>query len=69
MEMILMSGLTFDCQGRMAMEWVIDRIKTEAQDFSTEAMKLSNEAKKFSTEAKKHIDSVLPSSSHSNSTL
>ena len=53
----------------MAMEWVIDTIKTEAQDFSTEAMKLSNEAKKFSTEAKKHIDSVLPSSSHSNSTL
>ena len=57
----------------MAMEWVIDTIKTEAQELSTEAMKLSNEAKKFSTEAKKHIDSVLPhvksSSSPPNSTL
>lgn len=65
-------------KGRMAMEWVIDVIKIEAQDLSLEAMKLSNEAKKLSTElsteAKKHLDSVIPhvvqpSSSSSKSTL
>lgn len=58
-------------KGRMAMEWVINTLKTETQDLSMEARKLSNdltleaqkltsEAKKLSTEAKKHIDSVLP---------
>lgn len=51
-------------KGRMAMEWVINTVKAEAQDLSAEAKKLSNdlsmEAHKLSTEAKKHIDSVLP---------
>lgn len=47
-------------KGRMAMEWVIDTLKEEAQEISTEAMKLSCEAKKLSEEAKKHIDSVFP---------
>ncbi|KAL8580342.1 hypothetical protein ACOMHN_039553 [Nucella lapillus] len=67
-------------KGRMAMEWVINMLKTEAQDLSAEAKKLSNdltleaqkltsEANKLSTEAKKHIDSVLPSPSPASSTL
>ena len=65
---------SFCSQGRVAMEWVIDRLKAEAQEFSSsfskdvqelsqeisvEAMKLSCEAKKLSEEAKKHLDSVL----------
>lgn len=45
-------------QGRVAMEWVIDKIKVEAQELSSEAMKLSEEAMKLSTEAKKHFDTV-----------
>jgi hypothetical protein len=62
----------------MAMEWVINTIKVEAQEISqeisTEAMKLSCEAKKLSEEAKKHIDSVFPrtvqaASSQSENTL
>ncbi|KAL8603157.1 hypothetical protein ACOMHN_059329 [Nucella lapillus] len=60
-------------QGRIAMEWVIGSIKTEAQELSTEAAKLSTEAKKLSNEAKKHIDQVLPhvqpSSTRTNTTL
>ncbi|KAK7505760.1 hypothetical protein BaRGS_00003031 [Batillaria attramentaria] len=82
MESIMTESISKNAgKGRQAMEWVIGKIKVEAQELSTEAMKLSEElsteARKHfdsvSTEAKKHWDSVLPHVKHtgttSNSTL
>lgn len=59
MESIMTESISKNAgKGRQAMEWVIDKIKVEAQELSTEAMKLSEEAMKLSTEARKHFDSV-----------
>ena len=49
-------------KGRQAMEWVIDKVKTEALELSAEAQKcmdnVENEAKKLTVAAEKCMDNV-----------